>query len=140
MLIVQIQSIPKSSNNSSLEIGYILTAQGNENWLLPRVTNISLYLCVHIQTVNSFPFTRFEKYLIPKGVNHFKILGHHWSTRMHEFDSSFAYRTSCGMFFCHLQQKTDRVDPSLDSANQCDVFLGFANLRSTFGSVLAEGD
>ncbi len=54
MLIVQLQSIPKSSNNSSLGKGYILTLQGDDNWLLPRVTNISLFLRVHIQAVNSF--------------------------------------------------------------------------------------
>jgi hypothetical protein len=46
-----------------------------------------------------------------------------------------------GCFCCRLQQKTDRVDPSLDPANQCSVFLGFVNLQSTFGSIiLAEED
>ncbi len=41
-----------------------------------------------------------------------------------------------GCFCCRLQQKIDRVDPSLDPANQCGVFLGFANLGSTFGSII----
>ena len=41
-----------------------------------------------------------------------------------------------GCFCCRLRQKTDRVDPSLDPANQCDVFLGFANLGSSFGSII----
>jgi hypothetical protein len=30
-----------------------------------------------------------------------------------------------GCFCCRLQQKTDRVDPPLDPANQCGVILGF---------------
>jgi len=35
-----------------------------------------------------------------------------------------------------MQQTIDGVDPSLDPANQCGVFLGFANLGSTFGSII----
>ena len=61
ILIVQLQSIPKSSNNSSLGKGYILTLQGDDNWLLPRVTNISLFLRVHIQAVNTFSLTKRER-------------------------------------------------------------------------------